>query len=224
MYYIFNENGQCVCCCNYEPDADDIASRNETALFDETVYENTSRLQLVNGQITEMPEPEPSQEELDMQEANNVKTELRTMAVNAMMMNLAGNDITETKNEYQAKIAIVSDSVALHCVDVFPVWSGNSVQYYKDDRVSYNGVLYKVLQAHTSQETWTPTDAPSLFAKVLTSDTGEILDWEQPSADNAYMKGDKVRYNGKIYESLIDNNVWSPDGYPAGWKEIIESE
>lgn len=224
MYYIFNENGQCVCCCNYEPDADDIASRNETALYNETVYENISRLQLVDGQITEMPEPEPSQEELDIQEANNVKTELRAMAVNAMMMNLAGNDITETKNEYQAKIANVSDAVALYCVDVFPVWSGNSVQYDKDDRVSYNGVLYKVLQAHTSQATWTPTDAPSLFAKVLTSDTGEILDWEQPSADNAYMKGDKVRYNGKIYESLIDNNVWSPDGYPAGWKEIVESE
>lgn len=224
MYYIFNENGQCVCCCNYEPDADDIASRNETALYNETVYENISRLQLVDGQIIEMPEPEPSQEELDMQEANNVKTELRAMAVNAMIMNLAGNDITEAKNEYQAKIASVSDSVALYCVDVFPVWSGNSVQYDKDDRVSYNGVLYKVLQAHTSQATWIPTDAPSLFAKVLTSDTGEILDWEQPDSTNAYMKGDKVKYNGKFYESLIDNNVWSPDGYPAGWKEIVESE
>ena len=224
MYYIFNEQGQCVCCCNYEPDADDIGSRNETAIFGETVYENISRLQLIDGVITEMPLPEPSQEELYIQEANNVKTELRAMAVNAMMMNLAGNDITETKNEYQAKIASVSDSVALYCVDVFPVWSGNSVQYDKDDRVSYNGVLYKVLQTHTSQATWTPTDAPSLFAKVLTSDTGEILDWEQPDSTNAYMKGDKVRYNGKVYESLIDNNVWSPEGYPAGWREIIENE
>ena len=36
------------------------------------------------------------------------------------------------------------------------------------------------------------------------------------------MTGDKVRYNGKVYESLIDNNVWSPIGYPQGWKEVEE--
>ena len=34
------------------------------------------------------------------------------------------------------------------------------------------------------------------------------------------MTGDKVKFNGKTYESLIDNNIWSPEAYPAGWKEI----
>ena len=43
----------------------------------------------------------------------------------------------------------------------------------------------------------------------------------QPTgAHDAYMIGDKVMYNGKVYESLIDNNVWSPDTYPAGWELI----
>lgn len=89
-----------------------------------------------------------------------------------------------------------------------------------DGTVRINGELtdYK---DHTSQEGWTPTSVPSLFAKVLTSE-GEILEWEQPSSTNPYMKGDKVKYNGKIYESVIDNNVWSPDGYPAGWKLVEE--
>lgn len=153
-------------------------------------------------------------------EAKSFRNELMTVATKAMMSMLAGNDLTVEKSTYKTKINTLADTVAVNCVDVFPVWSGNSVQYDKDDRVSYNGILYKVLQAHTSQATWTPTDAPSLFAKVLTSNTGEILDWEQPDSTNAYMKGDKVKYNGKVYESLIDNNVWSPDGYPAGWKEI----
>lgn len=87
----------------------------------------------------------------------------------------------------------------------------------------YEGILYKVLQDHTSQATWTPTDAPSLFAKVLIPDPDVIPDWEQPDSTNAYMTGDKVRFEGKVYESLIDNNVWSPAAYPAGWKEITES-
>ena len=99
---------------------------------------------------------------------------------------------------------------------------GSGKAYKTGDRVQYSGVLYKVLQDHTSQSTWTPTDAPSLFAKVLTSTDGTPSEWQQPDSTNAYKIGDRVIYNGKIYESLIDNNVWSPADYPAGWKEIIE--
>lgn len=164
------------------------------------------------------PEP-PTQEELNEAEANKTKATLQNLAVSAVMMSLAGSPTTLQAEEYKTVIKGVSDDVALLISEVYPVWSGNGVEYKKDDRVTYNSVLYKVLQDHTSQETWTPTDAPSLFAKVLTS-SESILDWEQPSADNAYMKGDKVKFNGKTYESLIDNNVWSPAGYPAGWKEV----
>lgn len=159
---------------------------------------------------------EPTETE---KEAARIKATLETKAKTAMMMSLAGSDLSEAKTEYQAVLASASDEVALLMPEVYPVWSGSGVQYKTGDRVTYYGILFKVLQAHTSQDDWTPIDAPSLFVKVLTSDN-EILDWEQPSADNAYMKGDKVRYNGKVYESLIDNNVWAPDAYPDGWKEI----
>lgn len=56
-----------------------------------------------------------------------------------------------------------------------------------------------------------------------TPDPQDIPDWVQPTgAYNAYNIGDKVRYNGHIYESIISGNVWAPDVYPAGWKEITE--
>lgn len=166
--------------------------------------------------------PEQTLKEKNQDEANKAKSKLNSLAVTAMMATLAGGDITAQKTEYQSNIMALSDDVALLIPEVYPVWSADSVKYKKDDRVTYNGVLYKVLTDHTSQASWTPTDAPSLFVKVLTSKS-EILEWEQPSADNAYMTGDKVRYNGKVYESLIDNNVWKPDEYPAGWKEVTET-
>lgn len=51
----------------------------------------------------------------------------------------------------------------------------------------------------------------------------DIPDWKQPTgASDAYMKGDKVRYKGSVYESLIDGNVWAPDVYPQGWAEVTE--
>jgi len=50
----------------------------------------------------------------------------------------------------------------------------------------------------------------------------EIPDWVQPTgAHDAYNIGDRVRYQGKIWESTINGNVWAPDVYPAGWKEIV---
>lgn len=165
---------------------------------------------------------DPTQDELDEQEATKAKNELQTLAVNAMMMSLADDDLVETKNTYQTKLRSISDGAALKMPDVFPHWSGNSKEYVVGDKVLYNNVLYKVLQNHTSQGNWTPEAAPSLFAKVLTSTTGEILEWEQPSSTNPYMKGDKVKFKGKIYESIIDNNVWSPEAYPQGWKEVEE--
>lgn len=50
-------------------------------------------------------------------------------------------------------------------------------------------------------------------------------EWVQPlGGHDTYKTGDRVMYQGKVYESTIDGNVWAPDVYPAGWKEIIETE
>ena len=87
--------------------------------------------------------------------------------------------------------------------------------------ITHKDILYKVLTEHTSQADWTPDVSPSLFAKVLTDPTGETIpEWVQPDSTNAYMTGDKVTYEGKVYESTMDNNIWSPADYPAGWKLI----
>ena len=114
----------------------------------------------------------------------------------------------------------LNDEDALSGVELFPHWDGDGHNYTADDKVSYEGILYKCLQTHTSQSTWIPTDSPSLWAKVLIPDPEVIPDWEQPDSTNPYMKGDKVRYNEKVYESLIDNNIWSPEAYPQGWREV----
>ena len=162
-------------------------------------------------------------EKLQM-EVNSTRTHLQTLAINAMMVSLAGNDIADMKSEYQTSLMSISDDVALKIPDVFPVWSSDGVEYKKDTKLTYNGILYKVLQDHTSQVSWMPDVAPSLFAKVLVSDDGTPQEWQQPDSTNAYMTGDRVTFEGHVYESLIDNNVWSPSAYPQGWKLINEGE
>lgn len=115
-----------------------------------------------------------------------------------------------------AAAAALTDDEALTAAAIYPLWN-SSAAYAAGDRVRYDGVLYKCLQAHTAQPSWTPTAAPSLWAKVLVSDTGAPLPWEQPESTNPYMKGDKVTHGGKTWVSTIDNNVWEPGVY--GWEE-----
>ena len=115
-----------------------------------------------------------------------------------------------------AAAAALTDEQALKAAAIYPLWN-SSAAYAAGDRVRYDGVLYKCLQAHTAQPSWTPAAAPSLWAKVVTSETGEPLPWQQPDNTNPYMKGDKVTHAGKTWVSTIDNNVWEPGVY--GWEE-----
>ena len=51
----------------------------------------------------------------------------------------------------------------------------------------------------------------------------EYPEFIQPTgAHDSYTNGDKITYKGKKYICIIGNCVWSPDTYPAGWKEVIE--
>ena len=177
-----------------------------------------------NSDGTFKPKPPyvPTAEELLEREASTTKTKMVSMKDDLLFAMLKGENTAPIISNYSVSLMSISDEVAEKIPEVFPTWDSNGKQYKVGDRVQYNDVLYKVLQDHTSQSTWTPVDAPSLFAKVLTSTTGEPQEWQQPDSTNGYKTGDRVIYNGKIYESTIDNNVWSPEAYPAGWKEITE--
>lgn len=114
----------------------------------------------------------------------------------------------------------LDDTEALRTPELFPSWE-TDIEYKIGDRRRYNNILYKCLQDHTAQSNWNPIDAPSLWARVLIPDPEEIPDWVKPDSTNAYMTGDKVKFEGKIYRSIIDNNIWSPSEYPAGWEEVV---
>ena len=123
--------------------------------------------------------------------------------------------------------ASLSDEEAMEVATIYDPWVvGKS--YSVGEFVTYgeNSVgdpqLYKVVQAHTSQADWTPDATASLFTAIGLDDAGYPV-WSQPTgAHDAYNKGDIVDYNGTLYRSLIDGNVYSPDAYPAGWAVYTE--
>ena len=111
-----------------------------------------------------------------------------------------------TRNEAKAFIdafvklrGLATDERSLQVPNLYPTWKVG-ISYAIGDRILYNDTLYKVLLAHTSQETWEPDVSPSLFAKVLIPDENVVPEWEQPDSTNPYMVGDKVMQTANNYE------------------------
>ena len=119
----------------------------------------------------------------------------------------------------------LTDEQAMEIATVYPAYEVGRA-YTTDEMFTYgiNDVgdpqLYRVVQAHTSQEDWKPDITPSLYTAIELSEEGYPV-WSQPTgAHDAYGVGDIVDYNGTLYRSTIDGNVWSPEAYPAGWEEV----
>lgn len=121
--------------------------------------------------------------------------------------------------QMSVQAANLTDEKAMEVADLYPEWAANKA-YSVDDIVKY-GVnadgetqLYKVIQSHISQDDWRPNITPSLYKKI--GFDGDIPIWTQPlGAIDAYMQGDVVSFEGQIWVSTVDNNVWQPGVY--GW-------
>ena len=115
----------------------------------------------------------------------------------------------------------------MEVASVFPKYQVGKTYKTKDvfsygENIVGDPQLYQVLQDHTSAAEWTPDTATSLYKAIGVTSEG-YPEWVQPlGASDAYNTGDIVSYNGALYQSAIDGNVWAPDVYPAGWTEYTE--
>ena len=112
----------------------------------------------------------------------------------------------------------LSDEDALSGVELFPEWKSGK-EYAVGDRYRYKMVLYRCVQAHTSQDDWAPDVTPALWVVVSLDEWPE---WVQPTgAHDAYNTDDKVSHNEKHWISTVDANIWEPGVY--GWREVVDN-
>lgn len=129
------------------------------------------------------------------------------------------------KKALQMYAQTVTDEEALVIATVYPEYEVG--KKYKANEMFTSGVnsvgdpqLYRVLQENTSQEDWIPSETPSLYKAIGLNDEGYPI-WSQPTGvHDAYNTGDIVEYNGELYKSLIDGNVYAPDTYTDGWEKL----
>lgn len=111
-------------------------------------------------------------------------------------------------------LPVLTDEQAELFSGLYPEWAEDTA-YKVGDRVRHDGLLYRCVQAHTSQEGWEPGVAASLWVRTSTD---EWPAWVQPTgAHDAYAQGDKVSHADKHWVSAIDANAYEPGVY--GWTE-----
>ena len=131
----------------------------------------------------------------------------------------------QLRRALQIFAASLTDEQAMEVAAVYDQWKADRA-YAVGEFLTYgeNSVgdpqLYRVVQEHTAQADWTPDGTPALYVAIGLEEAGYPV-WSQPTgAHDAYNKGDVVNYNGELYESTMDGNVYEPPAY--GWAVYAE--
>lgn len=125
----------------------------------------------------------------------------------------------ELRKQIEADAAVMDDNTALKNINRFPAWSGNKVMYRAGTRIRYQKKLYRVRFQHTSSPEATPDVDTTNYKEVLPEDQ-EVTDWSEVTIQNPVKKGGKVLFEGEVFESTINNNVWSPVENPDAWIKV----
>lgn len=87
----------------------------------------------------------------------------------------------------------------------------------------WQGQVYKLWQQHdaTQQPTWSPDQAVSLWDVCHTTDPAKAKPYTAPQGSRGlYNNGEVCLVDGHVWRSIMDNNAWTPSGYPQGWEDL----
>lgn len=129
-----------------------------------------------------------------------------------------------TALQKMVKTLPLTDSEAMEVADLYESWKhkldskqlatvGERLTYGVNDYGETQ--LYEVLQEHQPQADWTPDLVPSMYKKVGFDGNGVPI-WTKPlGSGDSYDLGDTVSFEGELWDSTVDGNVWQPGVY--GW-------
>ena len=124
------------------------------------------------------------------------------------------------KMELQRNVFLIgmnhaSPEDVIRLCDELDTWNGFKFPYRKGERFKYKGKPYEAIIDHVSQTNKSPDKEIALYKEITKENKPTYLEWEK---GKEYNKGDKVIYQGSVYECTWDKNTREPTG--LGWKKI----
>ena len=131
------------------------------------------------------------------------------------------DDARKLRNIMEQAAATLDDATASQAAMLFPRLKGSGDLIPAGTRINWNGVVKRAAVDLWDTETNNPDNAPTLWENLAYIDGIRIIP-EVITVGTAFSKGERGWWNGALYESQADNNVWTPDAYPAYWEEVTK--
>lgn len=132
-------------------------------------------------------------------------------------------DILEQARKYRAIIekamALTDDKIASEAPALFPALEESGALVPHGTRINWNGTLKRAAVDLWDTAENNPDNAPALWENIEYREGYRIIP-EVITVGTAFALGEYGWWEGKLYKSLIDVNVYTPATYPAGWEEI----
>lgn len=118
--------------------------------------------------------------------------------------------------------AAADDQMAARGIGLYPEWK-EGLNVAVGDRLQYEGKLYKVIQAHTTQEGWTPDITASLFEVIDVEHAGTAEDPIPWAVNMQCYKGKYYTFDNVLYLCIRDSGIplaYTPDQLLGNYFEL----
>ena len=114
----------------------------------------------------------------------------------------------------------LDDKTASTAATLFPRLKQSGELVSVGTRINWNGTIKKAAADLWDTAENNPDNAPALWEDIKYKDGYRIVP-EIITVTTAFSKDEFGWWNNILYKSLLDNNVYTPAAYPAGW-EVVE--
>ena len=111
-----------------------------------------------------------------------------------------------------------TDAQASLAVSVYPTLKQDGSLIKSGTRINHNGMIIRAAVDLYDTETNSPENAPTLWEALNYKDGYRIIP-EVITVGTAFSKGELGWWNGELYESLVNSNVYTPDQYAPNWSK-----
>lgn len=110
-----------------------------------------------------------------------------------------------------------TDQLASTAVGAYPSLAYDGTLVPVGTRINFNGAIKRARVDLWDTEANNPENAPDMWDSIEYRDGIRLIP-ETIVAENPFMAGELGWWGDKLYKSLIDANVYTPEAYPAGWE------
>lgn len=115
----------------------------------------------------------------------------------------------------------LDDKTASTAATLFPRLKQDGALVKAGTRINWNGTIKRVAVDLWDTAENNPDNAPALYEDIEYRDGCRIIH-ETITAGGAFALGELGWWGGELYKSTINNNVWTPAQYAAGWVKVNE--